>query len=60
MVIWMKVTNDKYELPEMVADTAEQLAHKLGITKNHIFSAISHAKRKGYNCMYRKVVVDDE
>ena len=56
----MKVTNDKYELPEIVADSAGQLAQKLGVTKNHIFSAISHANKKGYNCAYRKVVIKDE
>ena len=60
MTIWLKVTNDQYELPEIVADSAEQLAQKLGITKNHIFSAMSHARKKGYKCSYRKVVIEDE
>lgn len=60
MTIWLKVSTDQYELPEIVADSAGQLAQKLGVTKNHIFSAISHANKKGYKCQYRKVVINDE
>lgn len=60
ITIWLKVSNDQYELPEIVADTAGDLARKLGINKNCIFSAISHSNKKGYKCIYRKVVIDDE
>lgn len=60
ITIWLKVSNDQYELPEIVADSANELAKKLGITKNCIFSAISHANKKGYKCIYRKVVIDEE
>ena len=59
MNIWLKVTNDKYELPVAVADSASELAQLLGIKKNNIFSAISHAQKQGYKCQYRKVVIKD-
>lgn len=59
MTIWLKVSNDRYELPEIVADSAGQLAQKLGIKKNNIFSAISHARKNGYKCIYRKVEIKD-
>ena len=31
ITIWMKVTDDKYELPVAVADTAEELARIVGL-----------------------------
>lgn len=40
--IWMKITNDEYELPLAVADTAQELAEICGTTKNCIVSTISH------------------
>lgn len=40
--LWMEVTNDKLELPVAVADSAEELAELIGISK----SSISHRKGK--------------
>ena len=59
MTLWIKVTKDKYELPEAVADSVDQLAKMLGIPKNTIYSSISHAKKKGFNSIYRKVEIKD-
>lgn len=59
-VIWMKVSNDKYEFPVAVADSAGELARILGIRKNAILSAISHANKKGFNCLYKKVVIEND
>ena len=57
-VIWMAVTPDEYELPVAVADTAAELGKKLGVSKNTIYSCISHAKEHGYKSIYVKVVID--
>ena len=40
--IWLKISADKYQLPEAVADTAAELARMLGVGK----SAISQNKRR--------------
>lgn len=56
--IYMLVTNDKYELPIVIADTLAELANKIGVRKNVISSAISHAKKKGFKSVYVKVNVD--
>ena len=45
--LYMYVTRDDYELPLIVADSAEELAQMLGTTKNTVLSCISH-KRKGW------------
>ena len=55
MVVWMKVTKDKYELPVAVADSAVELAGIVNTTANSISSSICHG------CgTYVKVVIDDE
>ena len=56
--IYMLVTNDKYELPIVIADTLAELANKIGVRKNVISSAISHSKKKGFKSVYVKVNVD--
>lgn len=43
--IWMKISHDAYELPEAVADTAEELAAICGTTKNCICSSIAHVEK---------------
>jgi len=54
----MAVTPDKYELPVAVADTAEELGKKLGITANAIHSSMCNARKRGYKSRYVKVVID--
>lgn len=59
--LWMTVSDDSYELPEVTADTAEELAKKLGKKTNAIYSAVSHAEKEGRKCMYKRVpIIDDE
>lgn len=41
--LWLAVTPDRYELPIMVCDTAEELGQKYGLSRNSI---ISNVKRK--------------
>ena len=60
--LWIKVSNDKYEHIEAMADTASGLARICGTTTNAVISAISHAKsgRNRGRSQYQKVVIDDD
>lgn len=61
MVLWMKVSNDKYELPEIVADTSAELSRLCGLKHDSgVLSAIANAKRRGHKCRFVKVVIDEE
>lgn len=60
MMIWMKVTDDKYELPLVVANSAGELAKLTGQKRSSICSAITHANKRGGRCRYVRVKVDDE
>lgn len=60
-MLWLKVTNDKYELPIAVGGTAQELADMLGITDNVIHSTISHYnKGRIKSCPYVKVEEGDD
>lgn len=56
--VYMLVTQDRYELPLIVADTMAELARLTGQKRSSVASAISHAKKKGFNSQYVKVVID--
>ena len=58
--IYMKVSHDRYELPELIADSGTELALKLGLHERSVTSQISKCKRKGYWCPYRAVYVGKE
>ena len=58
--LYMKVTNDKYELPLAVADSIADLARMTGIKPESLYSIISrdrHGKKHSYS--YREVYIDD-
>ena len=57
--IWIKTTNDDYEFIVAMGDTAEKLARECGTTERTIYSAISHTKKHGYKCAYKKVVLEE-
>ena len=60
MIIWLKVTDDEYELPVAVADTQDELARICNTTKNSIASSMSHfEKGRIGKCLYRKVVIEE-
>lgn len=42
MKYYMKVTNDKYELPIAVAESPGELAQMLGVTKGTVLASIGH------------------
>lgn len=61
MVIWMKVTNDEFELPVAIADSAPLLAEMLGTTTNAIRSSVSHLKSgRNKRSLYRKVEIEED
>ena len=59
MTLYLKVTRDKYKLPVAVAETKAELARMLGIKRDHVRSAFSHAK-KYKNPTYVVVEVEDD
>ena len=60
IIIWLKVTDDEYELPIYVADTAKEMAEICGTTENSIRSRLSHWKEgRTPKCPYRKVVIEE-
>lgn len=56
--VWMKITQDALELPEIVADSAAELARICGTTRNAVSSAASHARLNGIKSSYISVEVD--
>lgn len=58
MTLYVKVTDDKYELPIAVADSAGELAKMLGVKKNTVLTKISHG-RQGIRTTYHRVEIDD-
>lgn len=59
MTIWMKVTDDKYELPVMVAESQMELASMLGISPNTIASSMSHHRATGGYTPYRRIEIEE-
>lgn len=57
--IWIKTTNDKYEYIVAMGDTVKALAIECDTTVNTIYSAMSHAKKKGKSSVYKKVVLEE-
>lgn len=55
MILWMKVTKDKYELPVAVADSATELAKILHTSPGTIYSSIYHGNKS-----FVKVTVDGD
>ena len=55
MILYLRTTTDKYELPIAVAESAAELARLLGTTKGCVYSSLSH-KRPGWY----KLEVEDE
>lgn len=49
MRIWLAVTQDKYQLPVAVADTAAELARMMGVRQSTVISSISRQKQRAKN-----------
>ena len=49
-LIWMACTNDKYQLPVVVGNTAKELGELLGVSSQAIENAVYRGgKSKGFN-----------
>ena len=60
MKLYLKVTDDKYELPVAVADSQSELARLCGVSKATITSSLSHQRHGRQNSHYKEVEVDDD
>lgn len=61
MTLYMEVTDDEYELPVAVADSARELSRMRGVDKHTVSSAIWRKNKRGFKfCKYVKVVVEDD
>lgn len=61
MVLYLKVTNDKYELPVAVADSAAELARMVGVKAQSVQACICGCRiRAGTNYGYYKIEVEDD
>lgn len=63
--IYMAVTNDAYELPVYVCDTADELAYLLDVKKETIFEVLARGsdnikkKKIKKKYLYKRVYYDD-
>lgn len=57
--IWMLVSTDRLRLPLALFDRAEDLAKYCGTSVNAVYSAVSHAKERGYTSKYVKVEIEE-
>ena len=55
--IWMQVSNDKYEFPLALADTAKDLARLIGSTESAVRSGECHWRKEGVGSSFRKVEI---
>lgn len=61
MTVYMKVTQDEYELPLAIASTVQELADICGTSANNIRSTMSrHKSGKFKKTKYVKVEVSEE
>ena len=61
MILWLRVTNDAYELPEAVAGSAGELARMFGVSKTTVQSAASRYEHGALkSSIWRRVVIEDE
>lgn len=58
--VWLYISNDKYELPLYIADTATELGKFLGLSRTTIyFSYSKYLNNKAKTCRFRKVYIGD-
>ena len=60
MTVYMKITRDKYELPEAVADSIIELARMCGVSWRTIDGALYRNKRPKGRPKYIAVKIDEQ
>lgn len=58
--VYMKVTDDEYELPLAIADSIPELAEMVGVKPQSIYDSMKHVKSRGSWSPYKKVVMEKE
>ena len=59
--VWMLLTNDKYELPLVIADTVNELARIIGKRPLTIRGMVSRYERGiKKRCIYQRVRIPDD
>lgn len=53
--VWMMVTDDEYELPIVIADSAEELARRCRVSKSAVYNSTNDGRK---HKRYVKVLVD--
>lgn len=53
--VWMKVTDDEYELPLAIADSSVELSLMLGLNPSSVGSAYCRSLKYGFKTQYKKV-----
>lgn len=59
-VVYMKVTDDVYELPLAVADSIVELSEMLGVKRQSIYDSMKHVKSRGSWSPYVKVEIEED
>lgn len=61
MTLWLRVSADEYELPEIVCDTVHELSEICKVSASCIQSSYSKFKH-GINktCRYRRVEIEED
>ena len=61
MTLYLRVTNDEYELPMAVADSPSELAIMLGLKRQTLWSIFSRVSKGEYRYkIYQIVEIDEE
>jgi hypothetical protein len=60
MILWMKVTRDKYELPLVVAQSLSEMSRITGRAPCTILNNAKRAVDRGGRSQYIRVEVDDD
>lgn len=58
--VWMEITKDKYELPVIVASTAEELAILCGTTRNNVMSGACKGRKGLYKSRFVIVEIQED
>lgn len=57
--LYMAVTRDEIELPVCVADSAAELARRMGVKTNTVHAGICRYEKHRYKGIYRRIPIED-
>lgn len=59
MRLYLEITQDKYELPIMVCESAAELARRTGLTENNVYSQISKGRKNNWKPRFISIEVEE-